>query len=142
MEIYSMLFVIWCTSMTHWVLPVLWACTDYASSNINNPLTGWLCNQLLYLYRYHPSSATIYIAFNVRYLIFMDTTLVQISHSWVMQGILFSWTNFCHVLQRCTVAYFHGQTSVTCFRDVGSLFSWIVLWYLRNTMNRSKVAYF
>ena len=32
--------VIWCTSMTHGVLPVLCACTDYATSNRNNPLPG------------------------------------------------------------------------------------------------------
>ena len=64
MEIYSLLFVIWCTSMTHWVLPVPSDCADYATSNRKNPLSGWLCNQLLYLYRYHPNGATISIAFN------------------------------------------------------------------------------
>ena len=36
-----------------------WTCADYATSNRNNPLPGWLYNQCLYLYFCHTSGATI-----------------------------------------------------------------------------------
>jgi hypothetical protein len=90
------------------------------------------------------------------------------AYVWMVPGSLFSWItrwNLCQTSNRCKVAYmlwktswllshamkewkvanFHGQTSdvyAYAWMVVGSLFSWITLWNLCQTLNRCTVAYF
>ena len=90
----------------------------------------------------------------------MDNTLKPVSDIEQMQGSLFSWNTswlLFHAMNKGQVAnfhgpcnegmrgtYFHGQATDTyayVWMVPGSLFSWITLWNLCQTLNRCKVAY-